>query len=473
LACAINEDVRLYDLGKEAPSRVVTTHDGFVTSVEFSKDGASVFSASHDHTVQRVRLSDGAMLWRLPGNWEQVSSIALSQDASLLATGSGDVRFARGTFKADAKALCPGSVRLWDARTGRLLRRLGDPNEQVLAVTLTSDGRLAASGGVKRDGAGIVHLWDSASGKALWSMNDHQAEVLAVATTTDGSTLATASADGEVKVRDIRTGEVLMTVSGHTRGATSVLFSNDGSLLITGAGDGETRILDARTGLLVQTCKLGSSLPPSPGDRLFNSIGLSHDGTTLASCTTSVWNIVGAPARIWNGKTGTLQRDFAAEKIHGRPIALSPDGSLLATGGKSVKLYDVKTGELQRELFGHLKRTQCIQFSADGRLLFAGGNYGTTNAWEVATGRHLATLFTFRDSSDDTAADDWLAATPEGFYDGTEKVERYLSWRVGDEIKTPGSLRVKLHRPDRVEQALNLSPVQAVPPSSQAENASP
>ena len=99
--------------------------------------------------------------------------------------------------------------------------------------------------------------------------------------------------------------------------------------------------------------------------------------------------------RIWDPRTGELKREFAAENIHGRPMALSPDGSILATGGKSVQLWDVRTGKKLRQLFGHLKRTQSIAFSADGRLLVAGGSYGTTNVWEVATGRHLVTLFAF------------------------------------------------------------------------------
>ena len=37
-------------------------------------------------------------------------------------------------------------------------------------------------------------------------------------------------------------------------------------------------------------------------------------------------------------------------------MALSPDGSIVATGGKSIKLWDVRTGKLLRELYGHLKR---------------------------------------------------------------------------------------------------------------------
>ena len=52
--------------------------------------------------------------------------------------------------------------------------------------------------------------------------------------------------------------------------------------------------------------------------------------------------------------------------------------------------------------------------------------------------------------------DDWLAYHPDGFYDGSTGVERYLAWRVGEDLKTPGSLGAQLHRPDRIEAALKL-----------------
>jgi WD40 repeat protein len=135
-------------------------------------------------------------------------------------------------------------------------------------------------------------------------------------------------------------------------------------------------------------------------------------------------------------------------------MALSPDGSVIATGGKSVKLWDVNTGKMLRELYGDLKRTQSIVFSADGRLLVEGGSYGTTNVWDVATGRHLVTLFTFCDGRNGSPTDDWLAYHPDGFYDGSPGVERYLGWRVGEEFQTPQTLGPQLHHPDRIAEAL-------------------
>src|SRR4029077_17427146 len=115
----------------------------------------------------------GRTEWQAPGHFEQVNAVALSKDAALLATGSSAGRYALRLLQAGAQCLGPGAVRLWDARTGRLLRRLGDPAEQVMAVALSPDGRRVASGGASARGSGVVRVWDKATGTPVWSTEDH------------------------------------------------------------------------------------------------------------------------------------------------------------------------------------------------------------------------------------------------------------------------------------------------------------
>jgi WD40 repeat protein len=459
LACGVGKDVRLYDLGSETQGRVVTSHDLAVTSVAFARDGSAVLSGSHDHTVKRTNLATGQTDWQAPGYFEVVNAVALSKNAALLATGSSDGRFAGGVLKAGARCFGPGAVRLWDARTGRLLRRLGDPAEQILAVALSRDGRRVAGGGGNTGGSGVVRLWDTATGTEVWSTKDHTAEVLAIAYAPEGS-VVTAAADGLVKFRNPETGAVKQTLAGHAGGVTSLRFSADGTLLACGEGQGAARLWEAKTGRLLRTCKprgaQSATAAGEPSRRFLTSLALTPDGRTLVTNAASPGAFFDEPVRFWDTQTGELKKEFA-DKGHGaQPIALSPDGSILAAGGKTVKLWDMRTGKLIRELFGHLKTTQSLTFSADGRLLVSGGSYGTTNAWEVATGRHLVTLFTFPTSQKDTAYGGWLAYHPDGFYDGSPGVERYLAWRVGDELHTPESIGVQLHRPDRIASTLKL-----------------
>jgi WD40 repeat protein len=217
LACGIGTEVRLYHLSSQTPSQVVTSHHHDVTSVAFVPDGTAIISSSHDHTVKRVSLVTGEEAWHAPGQFEQVNSVALSEDGTILATASSDGRFGQGLCNAAAKGIGPGTVRLWHAHTGRMLRRLGDSTDQFMAVALSADGKRVVAGGASPDGKGVVHVWNATTGARIWSMDDHAAEVLAVAFAPDGSSLASGSADGTIQVRDSRTGSVSRTLAGHVR----------------------------------------------------------------------------------------------------------------------------------------------------------------------------------------------------------------------------------------------------------------
>jgi WD40 repeat protein len=336
-----------------------------------------------------------------------------------------------------------------------MLRRLGEPSEQIMAVAISADGKHVAAGGGTIDGTSVVRVWNADSGTLDWSSNDHTQEVLAISFSPDGKYIVSGSADGVVRLHEAATGKVTQILSGHAGGATALAFSPDGRRLYCGQAPGGVLIWDVMAGRLLQTYKSGESTgSPNAFDRRMTSIGLSRAGATLATCASSVNNEFVDPVRLWNTQTGALIRDFTPENTHGRPMALSPDGSLIATGGKSVRLRDARTGELLRELNGILKRTQSIVFSSDGRLIIAGGSYGTTNIWDVATGRPLVTLFAFPEQQNGATADAWLAYMPDGHYTGSANIEKYLAWRVGDEFVEPGLLSRELRRPEQIESAL-------------------
>jgi WD40 repeat protein len=457
LVCGSANEVRVYDLRTNDPGRVLAKHGFDVTCLAFSMDGSAVISGGHDHAVKRTNLATGRLEWEIPGYHDIVNAVALSKDGSLLATASSDGRLAQRVLKAGDRLLDPGAVRLWNAHNSRLLRRLGDPSEQFLAVALSPDGRHVAGGGVNAKGEGIMRVWDAASGALVCKSSGTNKEVVAIAYAPDGKLLATGDAIGLLKLRDPATGEIKKALTGHAGTATSVAFSADGSLVVCGAGDGGAYVWETKSGRLLRVCKATDSKAATvTRDRLINAVALSSDGSTLVCCPATVGNSYTEPVRLWDLKTGELKRSLAIPVHSARPIALSPDGSILASGGKTIKLWDVRTGKQIRELFGYLKKTQAIVFSTDGKLIWSGGSYGTTNAWEVASGRHLITLFTFPATAKGAALDDWLAYGPDGYFDGSLGVEQYLAWRVGTDFLRPDTVGVQLHRPDLLESALRL-----------------
>ena len=255
LVCASGRDVRLYDMLSETPGRTVTSHDGAVTSLAFTADGKAVVSGSHDRTVRHVALPAGKEEWRSLGYSEQVNSVAISSDGRFIASGSGDVRFAEHKLKAGARGLGPGAVRVWDARTGRLLRRLGDSAQQVMAVAFSPDGRQVAAAGAGAGGSGVVRLWNAETGSPIWSVDDHAEEALAIVFAPEGSSLATAGADGPIKLRDPRTGSVLRTLERRKDGVTSLAFSGDGAILCGGRTDEAADLWGTRTGHPLRTIR--------------------------------------------------------------------------------------------------------------------------------------------------------------------------------------------------------------------------
>jgi WD40 repeat protein len=211
-----------------------------------------------------------------------------------------------------------------------MLRRLGDFTDQVMAVAISPDGTRVVTGGASARGSGVIHSFDPTTGARAWSVDDHAAEVLAVVFTRDGSSLATASADGSVRIRDPQTGAVLRVLTGHTGGATGLAFSSDGKTLLCGQGLGGARLWEAATGRLLQPVQSAESKAATiSNDRLMTSVGFMPDGATFFEGIASVGNTYGEKARFWDVHSGQLVREISG----GRPLTLSPDGSLLAAGG--------------------------------------------------------------------------------------------------------------------------------------------
>jgi WD40 repeat protein len=392
-----------------------------------------------------------------------VNAVAVSPDGARIASGSGDIRFFDGRRRSGDPALAPGKVRLWDARTGRLLLSLGGPADQVRSVAFTPDGRGVVSGGGGADGAGFVRLWDAQTGASVWAQAESRGVVYAVAVAPDGQVFACAGADGSIQLRDVKTGAVRHAWAGHPGAATSVAFAADGRTLVSGGADQCARFWDVptgRPGRVVQAAAFRPGQTPAKEAGLITSVALSPDGGLIATCSSSAESTYGDRlVRVWDARTGELKHTLEREQSRGQLVAFSPDGATLASSGtgKSIALWDVRTGKFLRLLEGHPHPPHSAAFTPDGRSLVSGADYREVKVWDVAGGRLRATLKTFAEGRDVPAPGEWLASTPEHDYDGSPGVERLLRWRVGDGplvAELPGVPGVPGRRADRLSESL-------------------
>jgi WD40 repeat protein len=152
----------------------------------------------------------------------------------------------------------------------------------VWGVTFSPDGKLLAvaigdyaaddmvTGHNKRPCE--VRVWDTVTGQELYILRGHTNCVWSVSFSPDGKRLASAAGPyvgpgktdkypGEVKIWDMRTGQEVCTLQGHAGPVYGVTFSPDGRRLATANADGSVKIWDGTP--LAETPDRGT-LPPEP-----------------------------------------------------------------------------------------------------------------------------------------------------------------------------------------------------------------
>src|SRR5262249_11186463 len=215
-----------------------------------------------------------------------------------------------------------GTVRVWNAGTGKALRVLTGHEGEVLALAITQDGKRVAS--ASRDTT--VRLWDPATGQAVSQIKPNTA-VRGVAFSPDGKTLA--SADHNIPwLLDTATGKGLRSWEAKG-GAYAVAFSPDGKTLAYAGGqrvflpdgaDNSIYLVNPHTGAEI------GKLPAEPGSMGVGSLAYSTDGKVLAA------GYLNTQLCLWSPEQKELLHKVQtrAEGV----VAFSRDGKMLvSTGG--------------------------------------------------------------------------------------------------------------------------------------------
>ncbi len=259
-------------------------------------------------------------------------------------------------------------LRIHDLATGKELRRV-TLKTNLTALALSPDGKTLAVG----EGDGTLRLWEAETGKEVATLSRHTRDIFGLRFSPDGKVLASGSDDGQLCLWDVATGKLLHEPALHAGGLWAIAFAPDGKTLATGGRDPTLLVWDVATGKVVHQW-----VAPAPGT---HTLLFAADGKTLISAITQDLHV-----RLWDVTAGKEVGQVGDGTEHVFALGLSPDGRLLATGSKegAVRVWEVLTGREVGLLGRHDGEVFTAGFAPDGRTVGSGATDGTVRLWELA-----------------------------------------------------------------------------------------
>ena len=274
----------------------------------------------------------------LRGHRDRITSVVYASDGRWFATAAWD-----------------GTARIWDARTGKQVRRLDVPaprdyrDAHLSQIMFSPDNEfivVVQQAAPKEPG---VIVWNRRTGERVRDFPG-----LCAAITPDGKQIACGGWGtqanpnrGDIRFYELADGKFVRVIHTPYSHIHRLTFAPDGHMLF-----GQVAI----------------PRPPLGNGR--ERMGLDP-----------------VEVRAWDAATGKERRTRLDGWGGFVPIAFSADGRTFALASG---LWEVATGEARVELTGHTQEVCAVAFALDGRTAATGSMDGTVRLWDLPSGKEIA-----------------------------------------------------------------------------------
>lgn len=333
----------------------LTLHLDRVADVLFDRTGACIITASHDGRIRIFETRSGRLLRIFTEHAYWVTCLALSNDGATLISGSRD-----------------GSVRAWDLASGASRTLCSERNAHPQGVAISRSGEFVAVGGFS-DG---VRILETASGRLARQLGPQTRGVIKISFLANDSRLLMSGFDHKVCTWDLDT-DARLVLAEHGDSVRALAATDDGRRGVSGSDDRTARILDLEQGNAVST------LSNERGN--VYAVAISPDGARVV--------IGGTGCSLWDAESGIEIQRSGTDPVWS--LAFSPDGSRIVAGGDAA--FAILDAETLRPLFqldrgfgyqSNVAASHTTEVIASSSF----GNPGRIHVWSGRDGRFLRTF---------------------------------------------------------------------------------
>jgi len=373
-------------------------HKQRVTSVEFSKDGSKLLSASVDGSAKLWDVDSAKELKTIAGNGQRLVSAAMSPDEQQILTLSvgnpknrinlWDANTARPIFSWEADiepiaadfsgdgakiyvAYINNKIDVFDALTHRFIKYYQIHDYSINTMVFSRDGNYFVTTS-RNDN--LPRLWSLHDLKVAALLRGHTDFVTAAAISPDSKYVVTSSRDNSLRVWEIPSGRELIKTSGSTKWFGAAAIGPNADIMLSVASNDAVQIRQ-KLNDMAQRVFIG----PREKEKYVNSASFSFDDRQIVSASDD------GALRIWRSDSQSSPRLIRDSGKQFTSAVFSPDNKIIASADKDggVKLWDSDSGKSIAELKGHREAVNSLEFSSDGQRLLSASSDGRALLWNV------------------------------------------------------------------------------------------